>query len=102
MTAGAIFEVLTGVAAVLSAVAAIIAARRSDRVLVKATAIETATNGAAAAATAHRRSLEAKVEALERQLSESFAERLADAVVAKQAANDVRSAMAQKTPEGAG
>jgi hypothetical protein len=100
--------------AVLSAVAAVVSAvggatyliikaigttrREVGEVMVKTKSIERATNGHAAAMDATKRALEEKVEGLERQLVESLASKLAAALVAEQAATDVRAERAATAP----
>lgn len=99
-----ITAILGGVAVLLTSVGtlvvSIISARRGAQVLVKAQAIEHATNGAAAAAAnaasqaaaaATKKALEETVAGLREQLVDAVAARLEAASVAKQAATDARS-----------
>ena len=61
--------------------------------------IEKATNGAVEASTAVRVALEKKVEGLEGRLVDALADKVAAALLARQAADDVRAAQT-KTPPG--
>jgi hypothetical protein len=93
---------LAGVALVLTSVGTlvtgIITAARSGKVLEKTRAIERHTNGAAAAASTHAQVLQEKIDALQQQLVESLSDRVAAAVIAKQAATDVREAAERPAP----
>lgn len=89
---------LPGIALVVTALGSLIAAiisgfalHRSGKVLVKTERIEKLTNGAKDAAAADKKALEAKVEGLEQRLVDALADKVAAALVARQAATDVRA-----------
>lgn len=84
--------IISAVALVLTAVASVIAARRTGR-------IETKVNGTATALAEEKRAMEAKLESLRKQLAQLVVERKDERAASQQARADVQAGIASPPPE---